>query len=1491
MLLAGSLLAAVASLLTLPAQAQDGSVSASDLKHDSRGPAYRYPTGPVATGTKVTLRLRTAAGDLSEARLLVTDVRTGQTTAYAMTPEARGVDDGSGTQVDFWAASIPALSSPTALTYRFVAEDGSDRRYVEDDAARDGGTGEATTSSPGRPWQISVYDDLFDTPSSVRNDIFYRIDVDRFRNGDAGNDPGAGEFFYGDFDTIVRSNDGQNAWKARVCDPIGLAGSTSTCLGAEGANFYGGDLQGVIDELDALDAKGITALSLSPIFRAPSSHGTDPTNYFKVDPRLGDLSTLQGLISATGMRGIDVHLDGPFHHVSSDSYYFDRYDRWNGDAPSPSDAAGTPVLPGTSNPSGACETTDASETPYLNWFAFSTYTGPGTAPCSDGRDAKTIARRTLDLPVLQHDQAAVRDVLFRQGTNSAAPFWISQGVEGWRLLDGALVDGGTTGEPSNDFWEGFRTAVRAQNPDAFIAGDVREDPTSWTLGDEWDSATRYDVTRTLIGFWRDTPMSTEIYNDASALGRIEPTSPTELMQRLQSVIETTPPQALEAALIPLGTDRTNRSLVLLDPGTASQSTALYNDPSYDWSEAITRLRGAALLQMTLFGAPVIHQGDEVGAVHPPAYDGARWQSTPYSRVPYPWSDESGTPYYSHVPDRSLETYYETLLSAHGSSPSLQHGDFEPLASDDGTGVIAYGRKTDGDTDVSVVAVNRSASAQSVSVDVAGYLPAGASLSDALSSTTASVDASGTLTVSVPARGGLLLRGSDFSGQRPGCVTDLSASSQTGQVDLSWNSTSNATAYRVLRSRLSGGGFSEVASPSGTSYSDTGVDDGTTYYYTVVSKNTATLLESGRCGNEVAATPKLSIVFANLQFPPALSHVVSAVDSTSAVFGQLYIAGATDVQSTAVEGVTAQVGYGPAGTLPSSADWTWFDMRPNPGYDFTTNNDEYVGKMLPLRSGTFKFTTRWSTDGGATWTYTDQFGPPYDEVDAGDLTTTRSSDTVPPSPPTDLTVQSTSRLGITLEWTASPNLDTDVAGYHVERKLASESGFTRITEVNDVTGASTTTYTDDTVSPGETYDYRVVAYDVALNESTETSSVRAIAKRRMVDITFRVTVPSETPGAFPVYLTGTFQDAPFTHGEVAWQLSETDPTTWEATFSLADGQTYEYRYTRGAETRVETEADGNTPIGTRTVTAAYGTDGTQLVEDTVAGWRDPFVTSLSPPDGATGLIGVDVTVDLTWDEAMPPEPAGFTLTGSSGKVSGTWSYDASSFTHTFTPDAPLGVDTYTVEQRSALDAGGDVQEVDTVTTFSVGAIPVKLAGLSAALDGETVVVTWQTSAETNNDGFTVQRTTPQTGDFESIGHVDGAGTTDAAQAYRFVDPNPPFLAETLTYRLKQVDADGSVEYSRPETVRRGPPDELRLHGSFPNPATTTATVRYELPKSGSVRITLYDVLGRRVATLVDEEIEVGRHRHTFSVSRLASGAYFLRIDAEGTTRNQPLKVVR
>jgi fibronectin type 3 domain-containing protein len=256
-----------------------------------------------------------------------------------------------------------------------------------------------------------------------------------------------------------------------------------------------------------------------------------------------------------------------------------------------------------------------------------------------------------------------------------------------------------------------------------------------------------------------------------------------------------------------------------------------------------------------------------------------------------------------------------------------------------------------------------------------------------------------------------------------------------------------------------------------------------------AKDSATTPSDGL--SDGRASSELTIDWANLQFPTQVSHVESVVDSTIKIYGQVYIAGATDVQDRPVDGVTAQVGFGPPETLPSSDQWYWFDMRPDPGFDFTQNNDEYVGKLLVPVAGTFKYTTRWSTDGGETWTYTDQVGPPYDEPDAGDLTVAIADDTTPPGVPTDLSASPVTATEVELSWTAPPDIDGDIAGYRLYRKNASASSFTEVTSLVDpINRVGTTSYTDTTVSNDATYSYYVTAIDVANNESSASNTADA-----------------------------------------------------------------------------------------------------------------------------------------------------------------------------------------------------------------------------------------------------------------------------------------------------------------------------------------------------------------------------------------------------------------
>ena len=451
--------------------------------------------------------------------------------------------------------------------------------------------------------------------------------------------------------------------------------------------------------------------------------------------------------------------------------------------------------------------------------------------------------------------------------------------------------------------------------------------------------------------------------------------------------------------------------------------------------------------------------------------------------------------------------------------------------------------------------------------------------------------------------------------------------------------------------------------------------------------------------------------------------------------------------------------------------------------------------------------------------------------------------------------------------------------------------------------------DEGVSSGTTYEYVVTAFDVNYNESVD-SDVLPVAVPRPVDVTFRVTVPPYTPDDQPVHLSNTVQDPSFDPDDPDWQLTAVDGTTWTLTKTLSEGDPITYRYVRGASSREETRADDNTALDARTITVAYGSGGTQRIEDTVSNWRDPYVTASTPADGASGLTGSNVEVTLTWNQAMPTPPSGFGLSGPSGTVSGTWSYDADQNKHTFTPDAPLPAGTYTTSVSGATDTAGEAQQVDYSGTWSVSALPVELAGFEAQVSGsETVRLQWQTASETGNAGFDIQRlvetdratgmtsgprsvSTKDEEDWQTVGSVEGAGTTTKAQSYAFTDEDVPYDADSLTYRLRQVDVDGSVSYSEERTVARGAVDRVRLLSTYPNPVRSRATVRLAIPDGSAQEVTLhlYDVLGRQVR-MVRTGAEAGRHEITLDTSRLPSGMYFLRLTAGGTTKTKQLTVVQ
>jgi len=144
-------------------------------------------------------------------------------------------------------------------------------------------------------------------------------------------------------------------------------------------------------------------------------------------------------------------------------------------------------------------------------------------------------------------------------------------------------------------------------------------------------------------------------------------------------------------------------------------------------------------------------------------------------------------------------------------------------------------------------------------------------------------------------------------------------------------------------------------------------------------------------------------------------------------------------------------------------------------------------------------------------------------------------------------------------------------------------------------------------------------------------------------------------------------------------------------------------------------------------------------------------------------------------------------------------------------------------------------------------------------------------------------------WQTVGQVPGAGTTSEPQTYRFTDAKVSYAADTLRYRLQQVDTDGTTSVTDPVTVVRNRVETLELRSTSPNPARQEVTVWYGVSESaeGRVRMYLYDVLGRRVRAVT---AEAGRHKRTLDVGDLPSEVYVLRLKADGRSVTQKLTVV-
>jgi hypothetical protein len=183
------------------------------------------------------------------------------------------------------------------------------------------------------------------------------------------------------------------------------------------------------------------------------------------------------------------------------------------------------------------------------------------------------------------------------------------------------------------------------------------------------------------------------------------------------------------------------------------------------------------------------------------------------------------------------------------------------------------------------------------------------------------------------------------------------------------------------------------------------------------------------------------------------------------------------------------------------------------------------------------------------------------------------------------------------------------------------------------------------------------------------------------------------------------------------------------------------------------------------------------------------------------------------------------------------------------------------------------------------LPVEMTSFTAVAQKTSALLAWSTATEVNNYGFEVERSTMSntapTMNWQKIGFVQGAGTSNAPHEYSFTDKNIP--SGCYTYRLKQIDRDGSFKYSQSVEVEvETAPHIFSLSQNYPDPFNPTTNIIYSLRSDGKVRLAVYDILGNEVGVLVNGVQTAGSHQVMFSGSNLASGIYFYKLESSGQT---------
>ncbi len=400
--------------------------------------------------------------------------------------------------------------------------------------------------------------------------------------------------------------------------------------------FFGGDLTGVEEKLDYIAELGVKTIYLSPIFEAYTNHKYDTADYLTVDSMFGGENALRSLCQAAREKDIQVILDGVFNHTGDDSVYFNRYGHY--------DSVGA---------------YQSKESPYYSWYYFKNH--PYEYDSWWGVDI---------LPRLHSDKEEVRRFI----CSSVVPKWMEAGVGGWRL---DVAD-----ELSESFLDDFRAAVKEQNRDAVIIGEVWEDASDKVA---YGRRRRYFGGRQL-----DSVMN---YPLRSALIEYVKYGATENLRRYtEGSYRRYPKQSSDTLMNFLGSHDTERILTVLggaDCGHRSNAELAEMKMSPEERKtAVERLKLAYGILAGLPGVPCVFYGDEAGL------EGYR---DPFCRKPFPWKkiDEELVAFYRRMGQirRDQDVFRDGLFRL--LSLTAEHVIYvrEPYGASDGASILVAACRT------------------------------------------------------------------------------------------------------------------------------------------------------------------------------------------------------------------------------------------------------------------------------------------------------------------------------------------------------------------------------------------------------------------------------------------------------------------------------------------------------------------------------------------------------------------------------------------------------------------------------------------------------------------------------------------------------------------------------------------------------------------------------------------------------------------------------